>query len=83
MSNNTVVKPPLHDNDLILKRIERRIEGCPRLAKSHYCDECPVFMACRRLYDAIVLKSVNQNGLKKEDYQEIVDRVTKIQAMVK
>jgi hypothetical protein len=40
-------------------------------------------MACRRLYDAVVLKSVNQNGLKKEDYEAIVDRVTKIQAMVK
>ena len=83
MSNNTVVKLPLHDNDLILKRIEPRIEGCPRLAKSHYCDECPVFTACRRLYDAVVLKSVNQNGLKKKDYEAIVDRVTKIQAMVK
>jgi hypothetical protein len=83
MTNDTVVKPALHDNDLILKRIERRIEGCPRLAKSHYCDECPVFMTCIKLYDAVAIKSVNQNGLKKEDYQVTVERVTKIQEMVR
>ena len=84
MINDAEVKLALHDNDLVFKRITWREEQCPRLAKSRYCDGCPVFIACVKLYDTITEKSIEEHKkLNKEDYQVAVNRITKIQKMVK
>jgi hypothetical protein len=83
MSTNNTIMPALHDNDYLLKRLTWREERCPRLVKLGYCDGCPVFVPCRRNHDSAVVKSVNQNGLKKEDYQIYADKVKEFQEMVK
>jgi hypothetical protein len=83
MTNNTSAKTA-SDTDLVFKRITWRIEQCPRLAKSRYCDGCPVFAACVKFYDTITSKSIEEHKkLSKGDYQVAVSKITKIQEMVK
>jgi len=67
--------------DLLVKRIQQRLDNCPRLDTPWKdCDGCEVMLSCRGYYDNHIARAI-PNKLDKREYDEAITVLSKIQGV--